>query len=129
LRVALATLEKKIVRKYNTLLQVRHFLVVPGYDPRIHALYLCPQLYTYGADNTLVSLQGEEIGKLVAQAVQDAVVEKRPWYEPSEKQPGNPIISAALGTDFDTVVVDRRTDPDASIYSSSGLTDAVDRAA
>jgi hypothetical protein len=127
LRVALATVEKKIVRKYNVLLRAGHFLVLPGYDPRIHALYFCPQLYTYDADNALIPLEGEEIGKLVAQAVQDAVVDKQPWYEPSDKLPSNPIISGTIGMDFDTVVVgpgDRN-----SSVRSSDQTDAVDRAA
>jgi hypothetical protein len=54
LRVALATLEKKIVRKYNIFLRPEHFLVLEGYDPRIHALYYCPQLYKYDADKKLV---------------------------------------------------------------------------
>jgi hypothetical protein len=47
LRVARSTLERKIVKKYNVLMQAAHFLVVDGYDPRIHALYFCPQLYKY----------------------------------------------------------------------------------
>jgi hypothetical protein len=42
LRVAIATLERKIVKKYNVLLRPKHYLVVDGYDPRIHALYFCP---------------------------------------------------------------------------------------
>src|SRR5262249_61625921 len=45
LRVARSTLERKVVKKYNILLTVQHYLVVDGYDPRIHALYFCPQLY------------------------------------------------------------------------------------
>jgi hypothetical protein len=77
LRVAQATLERKIVRKYNLLLRAEHYLVMEGYDPRIHALYFCPQLYQFDTDNRLVPLQGEEIGKLVVQAVQGGVVEKR----------------------------------------------------
>ena len=81
LRVAQATLERKIVKKYNLLLRAAHYLVMDGYDPRIHALYFCPQLYQFDADNQLVPLQGEEIGKLVVQAVQG-------------------------GQEFDTVVVD-----------------------
>ena len=47
LRVARATLERKVVRKYNILLRAEHFLVVEGYDPRIHVMYFCPQLYRY----------------------------------------------------------------------------------
>ena len=93
LRVAQATLERKIVKKYNLLLRSAHYLVMDGYDPRIHALYFCPQLYRF-------------IGKLVVQAVQGGVVEKRPWYEPSEKLPGEPIINARMHQEFDTVVVD-----------------------
>jgi hypothetical protein len=38
LRVAQATLDRKVVKKYNILLRAQHFLVVEGYDPRIHAL-------------------------------------------------------------------------------------------
>src|SRR5579863_7283277 len=69
LRVAMATLERKIVTKYNILLQKKHFLVVDGYDPRIHALYYCPQLYKLDSDGKAVPLSGEEIGKLLAQSV------------------------------------------------------------
>ena len=105
LRVARATLERKIVKKYDNLLRAEHFLVLEGFDPRIHTLYFCPQLYRYDADK-LVALEGEDIGKLVAQAVQNGVVERRPWYEPSEKLPGRPIITAAPQAELDTVVVD-----------------------
>ncbi len=105
LRVAKATLERKIVKKYNVFLHPEHFLVLEGFDPRIHALYFCPQLYRYDADK-LAALEGEEIGKLVAQAVQNGVVERRPWYEPSERMPGRPIITAAMPAELDTVVVD-----------------------
>jgi hypothetical protein len=110
LRVARATLERKIVRKYNIFLRSERFLVLEGYDPRIHALYFCPQLYRFDSDNKLVALEGEEIGKLVAQAVQAGVVEKQPWYEPSEKLPKHPVITTtAMPTDFDTVVVNEPT--------------------
>ena len=107
LRVAQATLERKIVKKYNLLLRAAHYLVMDGYDPRIHALYFCPQLYQFDADNQLVPLQGEEIGKLVVQAVQGGVIEKRPWYDPSEELPAEPIINAPMHQEFDTVVVDK----------------------
>jgi hypothetical protein len=107
IRVARATLERKIVTKYNILLRAQHFLALEGYDPRIHTLYFCPQLYRFDSDNKLVALAGEEIGKLLAQTVQDGVAEKQPWYEPSNKLPSQPIITTPLNTDFDTVVVDR----------------------
>jgi len=107
LRVATATLERKIVKKYTILLRSKHYLVVDGYDPRIHALYLCPQLYKFDSDNSLVPLAGEEIGQLLAQAVQGGVVQKQPWYDPSEKSPRQPIITAAMvASDFDSLVVD-----------------------
>jgi hypothetical protein len=101
LRVAKATLEKKIKRKYNIFLRKRHFLVLEEYNPRIHALYFCPQLYKFDSDNKLVSLEGEEIGQLLARSVQDGVVEKPPWYEALDKLPSKPI----LRTNFDTFVV------------------------
>jgi hypothetical protein len=80
--------------------------VLDGYDPRIHALYYCPQLYRYSTDKTLVPLEGEEIGKLVAQAVQNGVVEKQPWYAPSEMLSRKPIVDGNMNIDFDSVVVD-----------------------
>ena len=109
LRVALATKEKKVVRKYNIFLRPEHFLVLDGYDPRIHALYYCPQLYKYDGDKTLVPLEGEEIGKLVAQAVQNGVVEKQPWYAPSEMLTRQPVVGGNMNIDFDRVVVDAPT--------------------
>jgi hypothetical protein len=109
LRVAMATLERKIVKKYNVLLRPKHYLVVDGYDPRIHALYFCPQLYKSDSDGRLVALEGEEIGKLLAKLVQGAVAQKQPWYDPAEKSPNKPIISADLISDLDSVVVDELT--------------------
>jgi len=52
-RVARSTLDRKIVKKYNIWLQPEHFLFVEGYDPRIHAVYFCPQLYKYDFDKNL----------------------------------------------------------------------------
>jgi hypothetical protein len=106
LRVARATLERKIVKKYNGLLRPKYYLVVDGFDPRIHALYFCPQLYRAESDGNLVALQGEEIGKLLARLVEGAVVKKLPWYEPAEKSPIEPIISAIALADLDSLVVE-----------------------
>jgi hypothetical protein len=69
-------------------------------------LYYCPQLYKYDGDKTLSPLDGEEIGKLVAQAVQNGVVEKQPWYPPSEMLSRAPIVNGNMNIDFDRVVVD-----------------------
>jgi len=42
IRVAVATLDKTIVTKYNIVLRKAQYLVLEGYDPRIHALYFVP---------------------------------------------------------------------------------------
>jgi hypothetical protein len=106
-------LERKIVTKYNTFLRKSRFLVVEGYDPRIHALYFCPQLYKLDSDKKPVALSGEEIGNLLARSVRDAVVEKQPWYYPSETVPDEPIISGTNTNlaNFDTLVVEEATLP------------------
>ena len=106
LRVALATLERTIVTKFNIFLRKTHFLVLDGYDPRIHALYFCPQLYKLDSDRKIVALEGEEIGRLLAQSVQDGVIKKQPWYEPSNEVPSQPVIATTMEVNFDTVVVD-----------------------
>src|SRR6516165_1460149 len=104
LRVARSTLERKIVKKYK-FMRAKHFLVVEGYDPRIHAVFFCPQLYKYDSEKKLVPLQGEEIGRLIAHAVEAGIRERRPWYEPSEDLPDEPVISTPMQTEFDTLVV------------------------
>jgi hypothetical protein len=86
-------------------LKAQHYLVLDGYDPRIHALYFCPQLYRYDNDK-LVPLQGEEIGTLIARALERGVNDRRPWYEPSERTPDQPIIDAPMLQEFDSVVVE-----------------------
>lgn len=113
LRVARSTLDKKIVKKYDILLRAKQFLDVEGYDPRIHAVYFCPQLYKYDPDKKLVPLQGEEIGRLIAQALASGVKERRPWYEPSEKLPDQPIINASKD-EFETLVVEMPSARDAT---------------
>jgi hypothetical protein len=106
LRVARSMQERKIVKKYNILLRVRYFLVMEEYNPRIHALYFCPQLYRYDSEKKLVPLQGEEIGRFIAQAVEGAITERRPWYGPLEKLPEQPVINIPMMSEFDTVVVE-----------------------
>lgn len=106
LRVARTTQDRKIVKRYSLWLRAEHFLVLEGYDPRIHAVYFCPQLYRYDSEKKLVPLQGEDIGRLIANALENGIVDRRPWYGPADKLPAQPIISAPSPTDFDTLVVD-----------------------
>jgi len=105
-RVARSTQDRKVIKKYNLFLRAKHYLVLEGYNPRIHTVYLCPQLYKYDANQKLVPLQGEEIGQLIGHALNGRVAERRPWYHPSEKLPDEPIVGAQAVTDFDTVVVE-----------------------
>jgi hypothetical protein len=119
LRVARATLERKIVTKYNILLRAEHFLVLEGYDPGIHTLYFCPQLYMRDTDNKVVPLEGEEIGQFLAQTAQNSVIERQlPWYEPSTKLPSQPIVATNINTDFDTVIVDLPVSRDSFVTSA-----------
>jgi hypothetical protein len=105
LRVALTTQERRLVTKRKLFGKAEHFLVVDGYDPRIHALYFCPQLYK-NEDGSLAPLSGEEIGQLMAQALEKGAIEKAPWYEPSDAAPKEPIIKASAKMEFDSLVVD-----------------------
>lgn len=106
LRVARATQERTIVKRYNIFLVAQHYLVVDGYDPRIHALYFCPQLYRYDSERKLIPLQGEEIGTLIAQSVEGGVTDRRPWYGPADQLPQKPVINSPAQSEFDCVVVD-----------------------
>src|ERR1700721_3047428 len=108
LRVALTTLERKLVRRKKLFQKPRYFLVVDGYDPRIHALYFCPQLYRK-ENGDLVPLSGQEIGQLMAQALEGGAVEKTPWYEPKARAPKEPIIESGPELEFDSLVVDSST--------------------
>jgi hypothetical protein len=81
--------------------------VIEGYDPRIHTLYFCPQLYKHDDDGRLAPLDGDEIGQLVAKALEDNVKTRLPWYEPTNKLPADPIISGDMVREFDTLVVDK----------------------
>jgi hypothetical protein len=105
IRVARWMQEKKIVKKHDMFLRAKYFIVVEGFNPRIHALYFCPQLFRHDADK-LVSLEGDEIGELIARAVGVSATERRPWYEPMERLPQPPLINSAVLGEFDTLVVE-----------------------
>jgi hypothetical protein len=91
--------------KYDMFLRAKYFIVVEGFNPRIHALYFCPQLFRHDSDK-LVPLEGEEIGELIARAVEATAAERRPWYEPMERLPQQPLINTADLGEFDTLVVE-----------------------
>jgi hypothetical protein len=105
LRVARSTQERKIIRKYDIFFRKTYFLDLEGYDPRIHVVYFCPQLYKYDPDRKLVPLQAEEIGTMIAHALQGGINERRPWYEPAEKLPDQPVIGAS-SKEFESLVVE-----------------------
>ena len=105
LRVALTTQERKLVKRRKLFGKTEYFLVVDGYDPRIHALYFCPQLYK-NEGGALVPLTGAEIGQLMAHALEGGAIEKPPWYEPTHSLPKEPIINATPEMEFDSLVVD-----------------------
>jgi hypothetical protein len=105
LRVAVTTQDRKLVKKRRLFRKPELFLMLDGYDPRIHALYFCPQLYK-SEDGNLVPLTGPEIGQLMANALEGGAIEKPPWYEPADAVPKDPVIKATLGMEFDSLVVD-----------------------
>jgi len=105
IRVARWMQERKIVKKYDMFLRTRYFIVVEGYNPRIHALYFCPQLFRHDSDK-LVPLEGEEIGQLIAREIETSIAHRRPWYEPMEQLPQEPLINRAMLGEFDTLVVE-----------------------
>jgi hypothetical protein len=105
LRVALTTQERKLVKKRKLFGKSKYFLVLDGYDPRIHALYFCPQLYK-NEDGALVPLTGQEIGQLMARALEGGALERSPWYEPSDSVPKEAVIKVSPAMEFDSLVVD-----------------------
>ena len=106
LRIARTMQDRKVVKKYSMFGGTQHYLVVDDFDPRIHSLYFCPQLYKHDEDHKLVPLQGEEIGRLIANSLENGIKDRRPWYEPSENLPTEPVINATPVTKFDTLVVE-----------------------
>jgi hypothetical protein len=109
LRVARTTQERKIVTR-RRFLRRQLFLAIEGYDPRIHVVFFCPQLYKHDHENKLVPLQGEEIGRVVAEALQHKTSVRRPWYEPTDSIPPDPLIDEIV-KEFDTLVVEAEARP------------------
>ena len=70
-----------------------------------HETEQLPELFRHDSGK-LVPLEGEDIGRLIARAVEASATERRPWYEPTEKLPQEPLINSAMLREFDTLVVE-----------------------
>jgi hypothetical protein len=55
---------------------------------------------------------------MVAQSVRDGVVDKLPWYEPSDVQPGKPINVNHVKDHFDTLTISPSEKPGKASASS-----------
>jgi hypothetical protein len=112
LRVACTTQERKLVWRFKGL-KPQLCLLIDGYDPRIHTLVLCPQLYRYDYNGTLIPMHGEEIGRFIAQALNEKSAIRCPWYRPADALSDVPIMTETILTEFDTLLVDAtRPEPD-----------------
>jgi hypothetical protein len=83
-----------------------------------------PSIFALNSTNSiprkkLVPLQGDEIGRLIANALEGGIVDRRPWYDPAEKLPDQPIISSPLQTEYDSLVLEMP----ARNFSTPGLKD------
>jgi hypothetical protein len=105
LRVACATRERKIVKKLKSF-KLQLFLLLEDYDPRVHVLFFCPQLYQYDKDGALVPLRSDEIGRFVARSLDDKTAVRRPWYNPMESLPVRPLIAEPMLDEYDTLMVE-----------------------
>jgi len=110
LRVARVTQSRKIVRRlwpgYSRL-----YLEIDDYDPRVHVLILCPQLYKHDAEGRIVPLRAGEIGTFIARALDRKANVRNPWYSADSPLPDYPIINEALLDEYDTLMADPRLAP------------------
>jgi hypothetical protein len=105
LRVACATRERRIVKRFRSF-KLQLFLSIEHYDPRIHVLFFCPQLYQYDKEGSLVPLRGDEIGRFIARALDDKTAVGRPWYDPMETLPRRRLVAQPMLDDYDTLLVE-----------------------
>ena len=107
LRIARATLERRVVKKYNIFLRARHFLVVDGYNPRHScAVFLPAALPLRLRQEARARCRAKRSARCIAQSLEGGVAERRPWYQPADKFPNDPVISGPMQSEFDTVVVE-----------------------
>ena len=69
-------------------------------------MFFCPQLYKYDGDQKLVPLYDDEIGQLIAHALESGIKDRRPWYRPQENPPAEPVVAAPPDSDYETLVVE-----------------------
>ena len=127
LRVARSTRDRKVVKKRNLFLKAKYYLEVEGFDPRIHTVFFCPQLYKYDADQKLVPLYDDEIGTLIAHALESGIKDRRPWYQPLDSLPNEPVVNTPTDSDYDTLVVEmppKRASTTARASNGSGISAA-----
>jgi len=105
LRVARTTRERRIVTRLRSF-KPQLFLLLENYDPRIHVLFFCPQLYHYDNDGPLVPMRSDEIGIFVARALDEKTTVRRPWYDPIEPPSGRPLVAETMLDDYDTLLVE-----------------------
>jgi hypothetical protein len=113
-RVSSATQEKNVVQRLawsrgETFLAGSHrrtFMVIEDYNPRIHVLLFCPQLYQCDQTGRLSPLNGEEIGRFIAQALAQKAPQRHPWYNPLHAVPTEPVFNEPMPGDYDTLVVE-----------------------
>ena len=60
-------------------------------------------------------LQGDDIGRMIARALESGIKDRRPWYEPSEQLPDEPVVATSMGPEFDTLVVETIASPPLAI--------------
>ena len=58
IRVARWMQEKKIVKKHDMFLRTKYFIVVEGYNPRIHALWTVLKTWSIGSISDSIRLDG-----------------------------------------------------------------------
>jgi hypothetical protein len=110
LRVASVTQQKKVVQRF-TLYRRKTFLVVEEYNPRIHILLFCPQLYQYDQAGRLSPLEGEEIGRFIAEALEQKAPLKCPWYNPRRATPVEAVLGEQMLSEYDTLVIEPALSP------------------
>ena len=105
LRVARTSQAREIVKSFWPF-GPRFFLLVEGYNPRIHFAVFCPQLYKHDRAGRLVPLRGAEIGQFIAHALNDKADLRNPWYGLSSGVPDQPIINETFLNEYDTLMAE-----------------------